>query len=71
MIKDDGSRHEFNTGAVRDIQEGKGRCDLLPPLALLRLARHFEDKLQEGLIMKLLIKKIDGKKYRVFQKRSD
>lgn len=29
-IKDSGSRREFDTGAVRDIQEGKGRCDLLP-----------------------------------------
>ena len=30
MIKDSGTRREFETGAVRDIQEGKGRCDLLP-----------------------------------------
>ena len=30
MIKDSGSRREFDTGAVRDIQEGKGRCDLMP-----------------------------------------
>lgn len=30
MIKDSGERREFSTGAVRDIQEGKGRCDLLP-----------------------------------------
>lgn len=29
-IKDSGNRTEFSTGAVRDIQEGKGRCDLLP-----------------------------------------
>ena len=29
-IKDSGERREFGTGAVRDIQEGKGRCDLLP-----------------------------------------
>lgn len=29
-IKDSGSRRVFDTGAVRDIQEGKGRCDLLP-----------------------------------------
>lgn len=29
-IKDSGQRTEFQTGAVRDIQEGKGRCDLLP-----------------------------------------
>lgn len=30
MIKDSGERREFSSGAVRDIQEGKGRCDLLP-----------------------------------------
>lgn len=29
-IKDSGHRTEFASGAVRDIQEGKGRCDLLP-----------------------------------------
>lgn len=29
-IKDSGNRTEFESGAVRDVQEGKGRCDLLP-----------------------------------------
>lgn len=29
-ILDSGNRREFDTGAVRDICEGKGRCDLLP-----------------------------------------
>lgn len=29
-IVDSGERRQFETGAVRDIQEGKGRCDLLP-----------------------------------------
>ena len=29
-IKDSGNRREFPTGAVRDMAEGKGRCDLLP-----------------------------------------
>lgn len=29
-IKDSGNRREFATGAVRDISDGKGRCDLLP-----------------------------------------
>jgi hypothetical protein len=41
-IQDSGQRTQFATGAVRDIQAGKGRCDLLPPRAILRLARHFE-----------------------------
>lgn len=30
MIQDSGARKKFSTGAVRDICEGKGRCDLLP-----------------------------------------
>ena len=30
MIKDSGDRTEFESGAVRDMHEGKGRCDLLP-----------------------------------------
>ena len=42
MIKDSGNRREFETGAVRDIQEGKGRCDLLP---LDVVAKYFEGNL--------------------------
>lgn len=34
VLKDSGERREFETGAVRDIQEGKGRCDLLPFTAI-------------------------------------
>ena len=30
LIKDSGERREFTSGAVRDVNEGKGRCDLLP-----------------------------------------
>ena len=29
-ILDSGDRREFETGAVRDMAEGKGRCDLMP-----------------------------------------
>lgn len=29
-LPDSGARREFESGAVRDISEGKGRCDLLP-----------------------------------------
>lgn len=29
-IKDSGNRREFETGAVRDMPDGKGRCDLMP-----------------------------------------
>lgn len=40
-ILDSGNRREFDTGAVRDIQEGKGRCDLMP---LDVVAGHMHDK---------------------------
>lgn len=30
MIADSGERTEFESGAVRDMQKGKGRCDLMP-----------------------------------------
>lgn len=41
-LKDSGTRREFVTGAVRDIQEGKGRYDLLPWEAIHELAIHCE-----------------------------
>lgn len=41
-LHDSGDRREFNTGAVRDMAEGKGRFDLLPACAIMRLARHYE-----------------------------
>ena len=42
-VEDSGERHEFSTGSVRDIREGKGRWDLLPHYPLLRLAQHYEN----------------------------
>ena len=42
-VKDSGARQEFSTGARRDVQEGKGRFDLLPYYAITRLAQHFEN----------------------------
>lgn len=41
MIKDSGNRREFDTGAVRDIQEGKGRCDLLPLDVVAKLTKNY------------------------------
>ena len=29
-IKDSGARRSFESGAVRDVEAGKGRCDLMP-----------------------------------------
>ena len=37
-IKDSGNRTEFKTGAVRDMREGKGRCDLMPLFVTARIA---------------------------------
>lgn len=42
-IKDSGKRSEFFTGAVRDIQDNKGRMDLLPVSAIIEVAKHFEN----------------------------
>jgi hypothetical protein len=42
VILDSGERTEFKTGAVRDMQKGKGRMDLLPDRALIELSKHFE-----------------------------
>lgn len=41
-IKDSGERTQFDSGAVRDMHEGKGRFDLLPMCVLTRLAQHYE-----------------------------
>ena len=46
MIKDSGTRREFSTGAVRDVAEGKGRCDLLP---LDIIANLLHDKILEHI----------------------
>lgn len=43
MIKDSGERTEFDTGAVRDMHEGKGRNDLLPLTAIIELSKHCEE----------------------------
>ena len=38
QIKDSGKRTEFASGAVRDMQTGKGRMDLLPWEALMEVS---------------------------------
>lgn len=42
-VKDSGAREEFDTGSVRDTQQGKGRYDLIPVGPLKRLAKHYEN----------------------------
>lgn len=38
ILKDSGKREDFNTGSVRDTQDGKPRYDLIPEEPLYRLA---------------------------------
>lgn len=42
-IVDSRERTTFESGAVRDMHEGKGRFDLLPWEAIHELAKHCED----------------------------
>lgn len=42
-LKDSGNRREFETGAVRDMQEGKGRMDLVPWGIALRIRETMSD----------------------------
>lgn len=44
-IKDSGDRTQFETGAVRDMREGKGRCDLMP----LEVVAALLNKIRDGL----------------------
>ena len=42
-ILDSGNRRKFESGAVRDIQEGKGRMDLVPIREVAELFSNVED----------------------------
>ena len=68
MIKDSGERREFESGAVRDITEDKGRCDLLPldVISDLMIRRKYRNILinienfkRDGIISHLLYALID------------
>lgn len=41
-VQDSGQRETFSSGSVRDTRVGKGRFDLLPFRAMMRLAKHYE-----------------------------
>ena len=54
-IKDSGNRTEFETGAVRDIQQGKGRFALMPLDVMSKVfAVEFADEFEEGSIADVL-----------------
>lgn len=42
-LADSGARADYTTGATREPSTGKGRYDLISPIALMRLARHYEN----------------------------
>lgn len=42
-LPDSGERTEFGTGAVRDAAPGKGLPSAIPPVAIRKLAKRFED----------------------------
>lgn len=52
-IKDSGDRTEFATGAVRDMREGKGRCDLMPLAIVANLisGRSIETENTKGIVI--------------------
>lgn len=43
VILDSGDRTQFESGAVRDMREGKGRMDLLPWAAIMEVSKHCEN----------------------------
>ena len=54
-IKDSGNRTKFATGAVRDIQRGKGRFDLMPLDIMSKVfAVEFADEFEESSIADVL-----------------
>lgn len=58
-LKDSGERREFETGAVRDVADGKGRCDLIPldvasEIIGDTILQHIETYIQTGAIDEIL-----------------
>lgn len=47
-LVDSGDRREFATGAVRDMAQGKGRCDLIPAGALQRMFQNRHKEFQDS-----------------------
>lgn len=54
-ILDSGQRRKFESGAVRDIQQGKGRCDLIP----LSVASHLMPDEDSGKVLNEIGKYIE------------
>lgn len=54
MIKDSGTRRKFDTGAERDVQEGKGRCDLLPLDVIATMYKHHTDRVGAPAVLRAI-----------------
>ena len=67
MIKDSGNRRKFDSGAVRDIQEGKGRCDLLPLDVVAPMFEHRSEALILSYIDEFMQTKQDYNLYLAIQ----
>lgn len=69
MIKDSGDRTEFETGAVRDLREGKGRCDLMPLDVVAETFKNIDNEASEviSLLHQFKVTKIIGYLYRILR----
>lgn len=63
-ILDSGNRREFESGAVRDVQDGKGRCDLLPlDVVSLYFNRRIDDSnpnKEKAVVVSIICHELDG-----------
>ena len=57
MIKDSKQRTEFDSGAVRDMHEGKGRMDLLPWSAIMEVSKHCENGEKKAITRRFLCRR--------------
>lgn len=53
MIQDSGDRRQFESGAVRDMAEGKGRCDLMPLFDVANVFRFVGEESAYEILYKL------------------
>lgn len=60
MINDSGNRREFESGAVRDMAEGKGRCDLMPLFDVANVFNFVGEKSAFNILYKLSFLLSDG-----------
>lgn len=52
-LLDSGARRKFESGAERDISEGKGRCDLLPLDVVARLLGNEEPTVSDSVLISI------------------